>query len=355
MDRNVDKLEMYSRMLALRDFTENDLEAIEDTTITVVGAGGLGSPALRLLTAIGFGRIRIIDHDIVELSNLQRQTVYNYSDIGSPKVDAAVHNLSKQNPFVKFEPIGMSLTNDNALELLRGTDIIIDGLDTMTARRAVNQASYALKIPYVYAGAIEYYANISTFIPDETGCLFCLVGDLQDNPANTCANVGVSPTLLSVVASIEVQEAVSLARGRMPKLAGKLMHIDIQSFGFDTFEIAQSKKCPVCSVKEVSESVTHDELSITHLCTHSFSISPIENRNLDISEIAVRLASEYKTIKMGSSLIVKLDSGARITIMATGNAVIKGVDTQEEALSLYRQVVPAYLSLNGCLSNKTLS
>ncbi len=101
-DSRQDRLEMYSRMLALRDFDEEDLRSVEGTSITVVGAGGLGSPILQLLTSIGFGKIRIIDYDVVELSNLQRQTIYNYDDIGIPKVDAAVANLSKQNPFVQF-------------------------------------------------------------------------------------------------------------------------------------------------------------------------------------------------------------------------------------------------------------
>ncbi|MFW9931255.1 MAG: ThiF family adenylyltransferase [Candidatus Thorarchaeota archaeon] len=338
MDRDIDKIEMYSRMLALRDFTEEDLDAIENTTVTVVGAGGLGSPVLRLLTAIGFGKVRVIDHDIVELSNLQRQTIYTYSDIGLPKVEAAVTNLTKHNPFIKFEPVGMSINEDNALELLRGSDLLIDGLDSMTARRAVNTASYALKIPYVYAGAIEYYANISTFIPNETGCLYCLVGDLKDNPANTCANVGVSPVLLSVAASIEVQEAVALATGRNPKLAGRLMHIDIQTLGFDSFEIARSEKCPVCSLSDIPEPSESKEISITQLCTQSFSISPAKRKELNLADLDIRLRDKHKTLKRNSSILVKFESGASMTLMSTGAAVIKGVKNEAEALTLYKTI-----------------
>lgn len=338
MDRDVDKLEMYSRMLALRDFTDEDLKAIESTTVTVVGAGGLGSPVLRLLTAIGFGRIRIIDRDLVELSNLQRQTIYLYSDIGSPKVDAAVTNLSKQNPFVRFEPVGMSITSENALELLRGSDIIIDGLDSMAARRAVNNASYSLKIPYIYAGAIEYYANLSTFIPDDTGCFYCLVGDMEDESSNTCASVGVAPTLLSLAASIEVQEALSLALGRYPKLAGKLMHLDIDNFGFETFRIARSERCPVCSRRGIIELDSSDGLSVATLCTNSFSVSPAQNRNLDLDEIASRVRVKYRVTELKSSIIVRLDTARSITLMTTGSAVIRGVKSRDEALSVYTDI-----------------
>jgi adenylyltransferase/sulfurtransferase len=341
MEHDSTRKEIYSRMLALRDFSEDDLRAIEGTTITVVGAGGLGSPALRLLTALGFGKIRIIDHDIVELSNLQRQTIYTYADIGLPKVEAAVTNLAKYNPFVEFEPIGMSINKDNALELIEGSDILLDGLDSMSARRALNAASYSLKIPYIYAGAVEYYANLSTFIPDETGCLYCLIGDTEDNPENTCANIGVSPSLLSIVASIEVQEALHLSVGTMPKLAGKLMHVDVQNLGFDTFEIARSERCPICSKHDTSEShsSSSDGVSITKLCTNSFSISPIKKAEVNLDAIASQLEDEMRLIRRKTSLVVKSPSGLSITIMQTGGALVKGAKDDEEAKAFYERIV----------------
>ncbi len=232
----------------------------------------------------------------------------------------------------------MAIKESNALDLLKGTDIIVDGLDTMTARRAVNQASYALKIPYVYAGAIEYYANISTFIPDETGCLYCLVGDMEDNPENTCANVGVSPMLLSLVGAIEVREAVSLATGRQPRLAGKLMHADIDVLGFDTFDIARSDACPVCSAAPSTSSSESDELSITMLCTNSFSISPSKPLALDLESVVTRVETQ-RLLRRKTSVIIKFASGISVTLMNTGSAVIKGAKDKDEALSVYHTLV----------------
>ena len=193
--------ERYSRFLALRDVSEDDLELILGSTVSVVGAGGLGSPVLRLLTAFGFGTIRIIDHDLVDLSNLQRQTIYETNDIGSPKAETAAQNLSRLNPDVSFEPYAVSIREENAVDLLSGSDVIIDGLDSITARRAVNKASLKLNIPYVYTGAIEHYGNISTFIPGKTGCLHCLIGELDDGSVATCADVGVkgNPLFLGCV------------------------------------------------------------------------------------------------------------------------------------------------------------
>ena len=332
-------LERQSRMLTLRDFDKDSLDSIMNTTITVVGAGGLGSPILVLLTSIGFGRIRIIDRDIVDLSNLQRQTIYNTEDIGKPKVDAAVENLSKLNSEVSFDPIAATVRFDNALDLLEGSDIVLDGLDSMEARRAVNAACQKLGIPYIYAGALEYYGNLSTFIPNQTGCLHCLVGDMKDNPDATCANVGVSPSVLSLVASLEVREAVLVASKKKPRLAGKLMHIDIETFSFESFEITKMEDCPICGTSEVALIERIKEISVTMVCTGSFSISPPGILSLNFDEIENQFESQYEVTRRLRSLILENKEGIKITLMSRGNAVVEGVQTADEAASYYTSIV----------------
>ncbi len=329
----------YSRMLALRDFSEGDMESLMNTVVCVVGAGGLGSPALRLLTAIGFGHIRVIDRDVVELSNIQRQTLYNTDDIGKPKTEVAAVNLRLMNPNVTIEPVSATIRNDNARDLLQGSDIIIDGLDTFEARRDVNRASLELDIPYIYAGAVEYYSNISTFIPRQTGCLECLTGDVQDNPDATCAMIGVSPTLLSITASIEVREAVLLATDHEPKLTGKLLHFDEESLSFDTFDIARAENCPACSSDTISLSEVEGAEMVHTLCEGSYSISPSEMMSLDLKTIAEGLDDEYKVIVASTFLMATSGAGLKVTIMVSGNAVVKGVNTPEAALDLYHSLL----------------
>jgi molybdopterin/thiamine biosynthesis adenylyltransferase len=328
--------ERYSRMLALRDFSEDDMKAVIDSTVTVVGAGGLGSPALRLLTAVGFGKIRIIDRDIVELSNIQRQTIYNTEDIGNPKALVAAVNLGKMNPEVQFDSFPVSIQDENAIELLKESDVIIDGMDSFKARRVVNRASLRLGIPYIFAGAIEYYANLSTFVPGETGCLHCLMGDAEDNPDNTCERVGVSPTLLSLAASVQVDEAIRIVSGRKPLLANRLMTIDSFSLSFDFFDIGRVENCPQCSTSGSQAVESTTDLTVTPLCSQSFNISPSGLQKVNLEKISNSLdpTDEFKLSK--SFLVVKKSSGAKITIMATGSAIIKGVDSEEEALKLYR-------------------
>lgn len=334
-----DQRERYSRMLALRDFSEDDMKSIMNTTITVVGAGGLGSPALRLLTAIGFGKIRIIDRDIVELSNIQRQTIYNTQDIGEPKVEAATTNLKLINPNVEFEPLCVSIQEDNALDLLKGTDIILDGLDSFIARRAVNKASVELGIPYIFAGAVEYYANLSTFVPGKTGCLNCVMGDAQDNPHNTCAQVGVTPTLLSLAAAVEVNEAIRLGTGREPTLANRLMTIDSGSLTFDFFDIGKSDECQICSIPIHTKVSRKNEISVTQLCSQSYNISPTRIEKLDLDGIAQKLDRSYSIKSTSRSILVTLKSGEKITLMSSGSAIIKGVETADDAIRLYELIL----------------
>ncbi|MFX0107326.1 MAG: ThiF family adenylyltransferase, partial [Candidatus Hodarchaeota archaeon] len=311
-----DKLrERYSRTISLHDITEADMEALINTTVSVVGAGGLGSPALRLLTALGFGRIRIIDRDVVELSNIQRQTVYNTQDIDMPKAEAAAANLSLMNPNVEFEPLSVSLDEGNARELLKESDIIIDGLDSFQARHAVNKASVAMNIPYIFAGAIEYQANISTFIPRTTGCLNCFIGEASDDPDYTCANVGVSSELLSIAAAIEVREAVLLSTGKTPILGNRLMVIDLYSLNFDFFDLGRSENCEVCSTTDLKFSEKSEDPIVTVLCSGAFHIAPTEITTLDLESIATQIETSNKVTKTGRSITVELSPGLQITLM----------------------------------------
>ncbi len=330
--------ERYSRFLALRDVTNEDLELILGSTVTVVGAGGLGSPILRLVTAYGFGTIRIIDHDVVDLSNLQRQTIFDTDDIGNPKAITAANNLSRLNPDVTFEPYPVSLREDNAIELLSGSDVILDGLDSILARRALNKASQSLKIPYVYAGAIEYYGNISTFVPDSTGCLHCLIGDLADESVMTCADVGVLPTLLSIIGAMEVQEAIQIVTNRTPHFANHLMHVDIQTMSFDRFNLERNPTCPVCSTSSKPPSKSKKPF-ITLLCSGSYSISPVDLLKVNFEDITSQLKPSYQYTSHKAFLRIHLESDITITIMNTGSAVIKGVFSEEKALDIYNEIM----------------
>jgi adenylyltransferase/sulfurtransferase len=326
-------------MLAMKDFSEDDMSSIMKTRVAVVGAGGLGSPALRMLTAIGFGEIRIIDRDVVELSNIQRQTVFNTRDLDKPKAEAAADNLTLLNPEVKFDPISASLDTRNGEKLLKGSEFVIDGLDSFASRYAVNRASIALRIPYVYAGAIETYGNCTTFVPGATGCFRCFAGVVEDRPEYTCATVGVTPDILSFVASIEVREAILLGTHREPLLKGRLLTADIATLTMDTFEIHQDPNCPECFPSAKREPDSMEELGVTTLCSGAFCIAPREKMNLDLENLSERLRTKHRVKLSRNALKVFLDPPQEVTIMRQGMTLVRGARSKDEALGTYHDLL----------------
>ncbi|MBD3406347.1 MAG: hypothetical protein GF411_09575 [Candidatus Lokiarchaeota archaeon] len=243
----------YSRFLRLTDVHEEDMELINSTNIGVIGVGGLGSSSSRLLAAMGFKKLILVDPDIVELSNIQRQLLFNTEDVGKKKVEAASINLQKLNPQVEIETYDVAIQSNNITDILRDVDIIIDGLDSFKARRIVNEYSIEKKKPYVFAGAVEYYANTTTFLPCSTGCLNCVMGDAKDNSEMTAASIGITPEILPIVTSIQVREAVLIATKKKPNLFNKLLSIDINSIAFDIFEIQKNENCEVCGASSSKE------------------------------------------------------------------------------------------------------
>jgi adenylyltransferase/sulfurtransferase len=198
----------------------------------------------------------------------------------------------------------------------------------------------SLKIPYIFAGAIEYHSNLSTFIPDKTGCLHCLSGDAQDNADYTCANVGVTPELLSIAASVQVREAVLLSTGREPRLADRLMFIDVASLSFDFFDIGRDDDCPVCSVNATQPLVTRSEAPrVTTLCSGTFNLTPRSPIEIDLDSIAERLGSSYDVKQAKRWLKIRGQSGVEVTLMPQANAIVKGVKSEQEALEIYQAIL----------------
>ncbi|MEM2922665.1 MAG: HesA/MoeB/ThiF family protein, partial [Candidatus Bathyarchaeia archaeon] len=188
---------------------------------------------------------RIVDRDVVERANIHRQSIFDVGMLGMPKVEAAERRIKAINPDVEVEAISTYIDEDNAKRVVDGMDLILDGLDSIKSRKHVNRACVELRKPYVYGAAIEMFGNASTIIPKKTPCLNCLFPKEADTIV-TCATVGVHPSLVSIVASLEVCEAVRIITGAQPILAGKLLFVDLRSMSFDIVEVMRSEACKVC-------------------------------------------------------------------------------------------------------------
>jgi adenylyltransferase/sulfurtransferase len=236
----------YSRFIVLRDIKEEGFNRIRTSKVVVVGIGGLGSISATKLMTLGIDTLRIVDPDTIEETNLQRQFLYRKQDVGKPKISIAARRLQPLNPDVTIEPLQLEFKADTADQIIKGMDVVVDGLDRFGSRFQLNRACVHHNIPYVFAGALGAMGNLTTIIPGKTPCLECIYGGVDDKAQPTTQTIGVYPTLLGVVANIQVHETIKLLLAQPPHLAGHLLYIDLNTLRFDEFPITRNLKCPVC-------------------------------------------------------------------------------------------------------------
>lgn len=242
------ELDRYARHIVLREVGGAGQARLKAASVAVVGAGGIGSPALQYLAAAGVGRLVAIDDDTVALSNLQRQTLFGDADIGRRKVVAAAAALARLNPHVTVAPRAERLTADNAAALLGGCDVVLDGSDSFATRLAVADAANALRIPLVSAAVGPFEGQLGVFRGWEADkpCYRCFVGDAADRAGETCADQGVLGALTGVVGSLAALEAMRSVVGFGEDGAGKLLLIDALAFRFRTIALPKDPGCRGC-------------------------------------------------------------------------------------------------------------
>lgn len=336
------ELERYSRQIMLDNIGYDGQLKLRSAKVCVVGVGGLGSPIAMQLTAMGTGHIRIIDRDVVEISNLHRQTLYSEADIGKVKVEAAAKRLREINKDVEIEAIPVSINENTALEVVKDCDVVIDGLDSILARYALNDACLYYKIPYIYGGAIGMLGSAFTILPYQSACLRCLFPSLVEDEMPTCSTEGVHPSLLSIISSIEVAEAVKIIVGKEPSLINKLLYFDLTDLTFDLISIKRNEECLSCS-NTVKINVKSDELLIEELCgrdmgKRTYSITPSKLQEIDIRTIIESAYKEgYDIQNKGEMGITMLNKKEKISIsmLKSGAAVIVGAKDEDDALKIY--------------------
>lgn len=344
-DFNNHELERYSRQIMLEGIGYDGQLKLRDARVCVVGVGGLGSPIVSQLTAMGVGHLRIIDRDVVELSNLHRQTLYNDSDIGQVKVEAAAKKLESMNPNIDVEPLPVSVNEHTAQKIIEGCDVVVDGLDSVMARYALNDACLQLKIPYVYGGAIGLLGSACTIIPDETACLRCIFPSLADDDMPTCSTEGIHPSVLSVIAGTEVSEAVKIIIGQKPRLLNKLLYFDLADLTFDIIDIKRNEKCSSCgNVKQQPQIVTN-RILIEELCgrdrgKRTYSITPTDVLDVDINSVLTRATKTGFNVESKGAMGATLQNGRiSVSLLKSGAVVIVGAKDEQDALSIYKEFV----------------
>ncbi|MFQ5890477.1 MAG: molybdopterin-synthase adenylyltransferase MoeB [Gemmatimonadota bacterium] len=242
-----DELRRYSRHLTMPEVGLEGQRRLKNASVLLVGVGGLGSPAALYLAAAGVGRLGLVDFDVVEFTNLQRQVLHDTQSVGRPKLESARRRIQGLNPEIQVEVHEARLTSANALDVLRGYDLVVDGSDNFPTRYLVNDACLMLGIPTVYGAIFRFEGQASVFGVPGGPCYRCLFpepppADLVPN----CVEAGVLGVLPGIVGTIQAAEAVKLILGRGQSLAGRLLLVDALAMEFRELEIRRDPECPVC-------------------------------------------------------------------------------------------------------------
>lgn len=343
-------MQRYSRQIMLEEIGFVGMEKLRRAKICVVGVGGIGNPIVTQLAAMGVGKLKIVDRDVVEISNLHRQHLYNEADIGKVKVEVAAERLKKINHHVQIEAVPLSITRYTAESIVKGMDIIIDALDTVDARYALNDACIKYNIPFIYAGALGMLGSVCTILPNKSACLRCMFPSLAEEDMPTCSTEGVHPSILYLVAGIQVSEAVKIVTGQQPTLVNKLLYIDLNELSFDKIQMFRHEICPSCGLRRESkkeELALQAELIIEELCgrdrgKRTYIVTPSSTLpgSINLTEIVKNAELLGYDVKMRGNLgITAISTNSNklsISFLTSGAATIVGAKNEGDALSIYK-------------------
>lgn len=246
IDFTEQQIERYSRHILLQDVGVEGQEKIHDARILVIGAGGLGAPVSLYLAAAGVGRIGIVDADVVDLSNLQRQVIHFTADVGKPKVDSAKDKMLAINPDVKVDTYQTWLDSSNALDIIKEYDFIIDGTDNFPVKFLINDACVMAGKPFSHGGILRFTGQTFTHIPG-TACYRCMFKEPPPPGAvPTCSQAGVLGAIAGMLGTIQAAETLKYIIGIGDLLTDRLLTFDAKTMQFRTVNVKKSNKCPIC-------------------------------------------------------------------------------------------------------------
>lgn len=344
------QFEKYSRQILFAGIGEEGQQRLLQSSAVLVGCGALGAVAANLLVRAGVGRLRIIDRDFVERSNLQRQTLFEESDAREslPKAVAAHRRLSAINSDAVVEPVVADLNPENTRELLSGFPLILDGTDNFETRLLINDAAIALGVPWIYAAAVASYGLTFTILPGETACLACL---LESNGASgslrssfgfeeTCDTAGILNSAAGVVASIEAAEATKLLAGKSEALNRRLVSCDVWTGRFQSIRVARNPECRACVRRDFTYLDGEAQPHVTMCGRDSVQIHE-RSRRLDLGELGQRIARTVDEVRRNDFLLRFRVPPYELTVFPDGRAVIKGTRDPAVARSLYARYIGA--------------
>ncbi len=312
----VDEVRRYSRHLIIPDVGMSGQKRLKNAKVLCVGAGGLGSPALMYLAAAGVGTLGIIDFDVVDESNLQRQIIHGQADIGRPKAESARDTVQQINPLTEVVLHQERLDSSNAMEIFEPYDIIVDGTDNFATRYLVNDACVLLGKPYVWGSIYRFDGQASVFWAEHGPCYRCLYPEPPPpGMVPSCAEGGVLGVLCASIGSIQVNEAIKVITGIGDPLVGRLMIYDALEMTYRSVKVKKDPECPVCGKNpSITELIDYEAFcgTVSDEAQEAVAGSTITARELkgmldadeDIYLVDVREPNEYEIVSIPGAVLI---------------------------------------------------
>src|SRR5579875_1021705 len=326
--------ERYSRQILFAGIGEAGQERLLSARAVLIGCGALGTASANLLTRAGLGKLRIVDRDFVETSNLQRQSLFDEAAARDalPKAVAAERHLRAINSGVDVEGLVSDLTPQNAIELLAGFDLILDGTDNFETRLLLNDAAISLDVPWIYAAVVGSYGVTMTILPGQTACLACMLESTRPEDAN------MRGATFGADASIQAAEAMKLLAGRRDALIGKLVSCDVWAGKFQSIGVARNPECRACAKRDFIYLNGEAQPHVTICGRDSVQIHE-RSRNLDLAELGRRLNGTTRDVRCNDYLLRFEVPPYQVTVFTDGRAIIKGTKDPAVARSLYAKYI----------------
>ncbi|MBI2085547.1 MAG: ThiF family adenylyltransferase [Candidatus Aenigmarchaeota archaeon] len=324
----------YSRQIA--HLGSKKQEKIGRSSVCIIGCGALGSSSAELLTRAGVNRIKIVDRDFVELSNLQRQRLFDEDDIDKPKSAQLAEKLKKINSSIKIEFEITDFNPINAKNLIEGFDLVIDGLDNMSSRFLLNEVCVKLGVPWIYGSAIrnEGYAS---FIDPAKNCLKCFIKNAPSE-IETCETSGVTNTITSLISAIQANEALLYLTGEKPPLSGRLLNANLKNMSIKNFIVEKDPACEACSLKKF-DMLNRPISNTTALCgDNSYHIHPSSKIKLDLEGAKMRLPKGFLVKNKNEFLLRSVHGKKELTIFNDGRVISKNID-KSESEKIFKKIV----------------
>lgn len=340
-------LARYDRQMRFAPIGEAGQRRLRLSRVVLVGCGALGSVAAELLARAGVGAIRIIDRDYVELSNLQRQVLFDEHDIAAnlPKAPAAARKLARINSAIEIEPVVSDLNAANAEALCEHADLILDGTDNFETRFLINDVAIKAGVPWVYGACVAAEGLVLPILPGQTPCFRCVWSDAPPPGASpTCDTAGVVGPVVGVVASLQVMEAIKILTGSLDAVCRRLAAIDVWSSRVryvDVGDAATQAECPCCARREFEYLSGARGGATTTLCgRNAVQVLPAAGARVDFKRIAAGLPAGFRPVH--NEFLMRFTAGGQtVTLFGDGRAIVSGTNDAAAARTIYAKFVGA--------------